>query len=95
MKDVNDYSKTIFSQGIVCRNKNNGTCCVIIDGKRGTEDDRCSLVMEFMGEDGFTLHTPPNRALVPTGRICHNLKFLRHLLIQNVADTERREEDDI
>lgn len=89
MKDVNDYSKTIFSQGIVCRNMNNGTYCVIIDGKRGKEDDRCSLVMEFTGEDGFILHTPPNRALVPTGRICHNLKFLRSLLIQNVADIER------
>ena len=88
MKNTNDYSKTILSQGIVCRNINNGTCCVVIDGRRGTEDDRCSLVMEFMGEDGFILHTPPNRALVPTGRICHNLKFLRRLLIQYVADTE-------
>ena len=88
MKNTNDYSKTVLSQGIVCRNINNGTCCVVIDGTRGTEDDRCSLVIEFMGEDGFILHTPPNRALVPTGRVCQNLKLLRRLLHRYVADAE-------
>ena len=81
-----DYSKTILSQGVVCINHNNNAYCVVIDGTRGSEDDRCSLVMEFMGEDGFMLHTPPNRALVPTGRVCHNLKFLKRILDQHIAD---------
>ena len=71
----NDYSKTILSQGLVCINTNNNTYCVVIDGKQGTENDRASMVMEFIAEDGFMLHTPPNRALVPTGRVL-NLKFL-------------------
>lgn len=86
MKDANDYSKTIFSHGIVCWNINNSTHYVVIDGRRGTEDDRCSLVIEFMGKDGFVLHTPPNRALIPTGRICYNLKFLLRALKKYVAD---------
>ena len=70
-----DYRNTVLSQGIVCMNTNNCTYCVVIDGQRGSENDRCSLVLEFVSSDGFILHTPPNRALIPTGRIC-NLKFL-------------------
>lgn len=81
-----DYSKTIFSQGIICKNRNNNAYCVVIDGARGSEDDRCSLVIEFWGEEGFMLHTPPNRALIPTGRICNNLKFLKRQLDHYVAD---------
>lgn len=69
MIDPHDYSKTIFSQGVICYNTNNREYCVVIDGHKGKEDDRCSLVMEFTGETGFMLHTPPNRALVPTGKI--------------------------
>lgn len=73
--DPHDYSKTIFSQGLMCYNTNNGEYCVVIDGNKGNEDDRCSLVMEFTGENGFMLHTPPNRALVPTGKV----RRLQHL----------------
>lgn len=83
----NDYSTTIFSQGTVCMNNNNHSYCVVIDGTRGTEDDRCSLVIEFIDDDGFMLHTPPNRALKPTGRIC-NLKFLAKVMKQHVNEEE-------
>ena len=80
----NDYRETVFSQGVVCMNKNNHTYCVVIDGKRGSEDDRCSLVLEVISDEGFVMHTPPNRALIPTGRIC-DLKFLAKILKQCVV----------
>ena len=82
-----DYSKTIFSQGLVCKNHTNNSYCVVIDGHRGTEDDRCSYVLEFIGDQGFMLHQPPNRALEPTGRIC-NLQFLAKAMHQYVAIEE-------
>lgn len=75
-----DYSKTIFSKGMVCINKTNNMYCVIIDGRKGSDDDRSSLVMEFWGDEGFVLHTPPNRALIPTGKICYNLEKLSEVL---------------
>lgn len=61
-----DYSKSIFAPGIVCYNTNNFTKCVVLDGNRGDENDRCSLVLELFS-DGIHTHTPPNRALIPTG----------------------------
>ena len=65
-----DYRYTIFSQGIVCRNTNNDSYCIVIDGHQGNDNDRASLVMEFCGKGKFIVHTPPNRALKPTGQIC-------------------------
>ena len=84
MKEI-DYSKTIFSQGIVCLNKNNNTYCVVINGQKGTEDDRVSMVLEFWGKDGFVINNPPNRALIPTGRVV-NLKWLKKVMDREVAD---------
>lgn len=60
------YSKTILSQGLVCLNTNNNAYCVVIDGRKGTDDDRASLVLESNSSYGFILNTPPNRALIPT-----------------------------
>ena len=79
-----DYSKTIFSQGIVCYNTNNRNYCIVIDGRRGNEEDRCSLVLELCNSEGFMLHTPPNRALIPTGKI-QKLEYLAKALRQHVA----------
>ena len=76
---MTDYSKTTFSQGIVCMNTNNNRYCVVIYGNRGTENDRASLVLEQSGEDGFIVHTPPNRALIPTGRI-FDLNYLKRII---------------
>ena len=84
MSESFDYSKTIFSQGLMCYNTNNRNYCIVIDGKRGNENDRCSLVMEMCGSEGFMLHTPPNRALIPTGKVV-SLKFLAKALAKNVA----------
>ena len=83
MKDHSDYSKTIFSKGIVCWNTNNQNYCVVIDGARGTENDRASLVLEANGNAGFVLHTPPNRALVPTGKVT-NLETIKRELEKNI-----------
>ena len=80
-----DYSKTIFSQGVVCFNTNNQRYCVVIDGARGTENDRGSLVIEFTGDEGYMIHTPPNRALIPTGRIC-KLESLKKVLNNEVSE---------
>ena len=77
------YAKTIFSQGLVCLNKNNNAYCVVIDGRKGTDDDRASLVLESNSSYGFILNTPPNRALIPTGRIC-NLRALKQTLDKEV-----------
>lgn len=87
---MNDYSKTIFSQGIVCMNTNNNAYCVVIDGRKGSENDRCSLVIEYAGERGFMIHTPPNRALVPTGRVCR-FDSLAKAMKQNVYIKEVEE----
>ena len=81
MKD--DYSDVIFDQGLVCINTNNNALCVVIDGIKGNEKDRCSLVIEFNGSP-YIIHTPPNRALKPTGKIC-DLKPLARVLKQCVV----------
>lgn len=85
MKD--DYSDVVFSQGLVCMNKNNNSYCVVIDGHKGNENDRSSLVIEFSGKDGFILNCPPNRALKPTGRIC-GLERLAALMCTYVSFKE-------
>lgn len=84
IEEVRDYSKTVFSQGLVCFNTNNYEYCVVINGQNGSEDDRASLVIEFIGRDGYMLHTPPNRALIPTGKVV-NLQFLAKAMNQYVA----------
>lgn len=84
-----NYSKTVFSQGVMCFNTNNNEYCVVIDGRKGTEEDRCSLVLEFCGEFGFIVHTPPNRALIPTGKTL-DLRNLARILYENVAFEEKK-----
>lgn len=77
MKD--DYSDVVFSPGLVCFNTNNNSFCVVISGTKGKENDRCSLVLEFIGEHGFMIHTAPNRALKLTGKIA-NIRQLKQIL---------------
>ena len=61
-----DYSKTVLAKGIVCYNTNNERKCIVIGGNYGSEIDRCSIVIEPMF-GRLTMHTLPNRALIPTG----------------------------
>lgn len=82
MKD--DYSDVILSQGLVCLNTNNNALCVVLDGHKGSENDRCSTVLECSGIYGFIVHTPPNRSLRPTGKICP-LQPIAKMMAQYVA----------
>lgn len=83
-----DYSRTVFAAGIVCYNMNNFTKCVVLDGKRGTETDRCSYVMELTGHGDLITHIPPNRALIPTGEFFDLCKAFKSLL--TVSEYERK-----
>lgn len=83
-----DYSRTVFAAGIVCYNMNNFTKCIVLDGKRGTETDRCSYVLECTGHGDLITHIPPNRALVPTGEFFDLCKAFKSLL--TVSEHERK-----
>jgi hypothetical protein len=83
-----DYSRTVFAAGIVCYNMNNFTKCIVLDGKRGTETDRCSYVLECTGKGDLITHIPPNRALVPTGEFVDLFKEFKNLL--TVSEHERK-----
>lgn len=82
-----DYSNTVFSAGVVCYNMNNFTKCIVLDGEKGTDADRCSAVLEF-SLDKLMIHEPPNRALIPTGEF-FDLKALKRFL--TVSEHERKE----
>lgn len=75
-----DYSKSIFAPGVVCYNTNNFTKCIVLDGNKGDENDRSSLVLERIS-DGLITHTPPNRALIPTGEYLDLTAFMEMLTI--------------
>lgn len=84
---MTDYSRTVFAAGIVCYNMNNFAKCIVLDGKRGTETDRCSYVLECTGTGDLVTHIPPNRALIPTGEF-FDLKALKSFL--TVSEYERK-----
>lgn len=83
-----DFSKTVFAKGCVCYNTNNRSKCVVIDGNKGSENDRCSLVLENFFEDGLRMHTPPNRALIPTGKFI-DIKAIEEMLYISSADFKK------
>ena len=84
MKRKEDFSDTVFSQGLVVWNTNNQAYAIVIDGHRGTENDRSSMVLEIHDEGKLLVHSPPNRALKPTGRV-YNLAYLRQVLDQHTC----------
>lgn len=77
---MNDISKQVLETGKVCYNANNFTKCIVIDGEKGDENDRCSRVLELAPDGTLFINTPPNRALIPTG------EFFNVSLIKNVLD---------
>lgn len=56
-----------YTPGIVVYNTNNYTKGVVLDGTRGEDNDPGSLILEMNGQGKILVHTPPNRALIPTG----------------------------
>lgn len=83
-----DYSRTVFAIGMVCYNMNNFTKCIVLDGKRGTETDRCSYVLECTGNGDLITHIPPNRALIPTGEFIDIRETFKSIL--TVSEYERK-----
>ena len=65
---IEDIQKGRYSKGAVVYNQNNNRFGIVLDGRRGTDDDPCSLIMEFTDE-GIDVHSPPNRALIPNGKV--------------------------
>lgn len=65
---LSDFQKMRYSNGAVVYNTNNYRFAIVLDGSKGKDFDPCSLVLEQSRENGFIVHTPPNRALIPTGR---------------------------
>lgn len=82
-----DYKTMSFSKGIVCYNTNNFHKCVVIDGNQGSRNDRCSTVIE-MASDRLFIHTPPNRALIPTGEYI-DIQNLENVLSFSKNEYER------
>lgn len=65
---IEDIQKGRYSKGAIVYDNNNCHFGVVLDGRRGRDDDPCSLIMAFTSE-GIIVHSPPNRALLPTGKV--------------------------
>ena len=63
-----DIQKSRYDNGAGVYNTNNYRFAIVLDGSKGSDSDPCSLVLEQSGNNGFMVHTPPNRALIPVGR---------------------------
>lgn len=82
---MDDYSDVCFDQGLECLNTNNNTLCIVLDGHSGSSSDMASRVLEFQG-GRLLIHTPPNRALKPTGKIrLNDLYMLKTALDEYLA----------
>lgn len=62
-----DIQKMRFDPGAVVYNTNNKNFAIVLDGTRGPDGDPCSYILEASGKRMMT-HTPPNRALILTGK---------------------------
>ena len=69
-------AKIVYETGTICFNRNNNNYCVVLDGEKGREDDRSSLVVEFTPIKTF-YNQVPNRALIPVGRHVDIPRILR------------------
>jgi len=72
---IADVQKKRFDAGCVVYNNNNQSYAVVISGKAGTDKDPYSIVIERT-IDGFMVHTPPNRALIPVGKFVDLSKII-------------------
>ena len=78
MKNLEDIQRMRYDRGCVVYNTNNDTYGIVLNGKCGEDKDPCSQVLELTCRDGFMVHTPPNRALIPTGRFVDVAKMIKH-----------------
>ena len=80
MKDLADIQKMRYDRGCVVYNTNNYTYGIVLNGKCGEDKDPYSQVLELTGSDGVIVHTPPNRALIPTGRFVDFAKMIKQAI---------------
>ena len=72
---IADVQKKRFDAGCVVYNNNNQSYAVVVSGHAGSDSDPCSIVIEKT-IDGFMVHTPPNRALIPVGKFVDLSKII-------------------
>ena len=77
--NIYDIQKMRYDSGAIVYNTNNYQYAIVIDGNKGDDSDPCSFVFELNGKNGFMLHTPPNRALIPTGRHIDMNDLISHM----------------
>ena len=80
MKDLADIQKMRYDRGCVVYNTNNCRYGIVLNGECGEDEDPCSQVLELFGRDGVIVHTPPNRALIPTGRFVDVAKMIKQAI---------------
>ena len=80
MKTLENIQRMRYDSGCVVYNTNNSTYGIVLNGKCGEDKDPCSQVLELIGHDGVMVHTPPNRALIPTGRFVDVAKMIKRAI---------------
>ena len=80
MKKLEDIQKMRYDSGCVVYNTNNYTYGIVLNGNCGEGKDPCSQVLKLTGRDGVMVHTPPSRALIPTGRFVNVAKMIKHAI---------------
>ena len=78
-KTLADIQKQRFDRGCVVFNINNESYAIVLDGTCGEDSDPCSRVLEISYNKVFFINTPPNRALIPTGRYVDIEKIMEHM----------------
>lgn len=81
--NLSDIQKTKYDIGAIVYNTNNYRFAVVLSNNCGSDHDPSSLVLEQSVNDGYILHTPPNRALIPTGRFV-SLQEITNILNRKV-----------
>ena len=80
MKTLENIQSMRYDRGCVVYNTNNSAYGIVLNGKCGKDEDPCSQVLELIGRDGVMVHTPPNRALIPTGRFVDVAEMIKHAI---------------
>lgn len=85
---IEDIQKMRFDRGCIVYNTNNYRFGVVMDGNRGDDADPCSEVWEIGFNSRLLKHTPPNRALVPTGRFVDIDKLVSYKLQEFLCEVK-------
>ena len=78
MLTLEKIQKGRYSEGAIVYDTNNYIFGVVVDGTTGDNNDPCSVVLEMLGGK-LSFNCPPNRALIPTGKIFPIWDLLKEL----------------